>query len=247
MSTKLNDTQLVLLSVAAQRDDRCLVPRQDLKSSAAQKVAAKLIAAGLVKEIKARAGMPFWQRDEQAGQSYALKLTAAGAKAISVDEGSASHEAGGEVGQREHAVAMAPQTKQQVPADLPATATALSRSAPRDGTKLAQVVELLQRDDGATLGELIGLTGWLPHTTRAALTGLRKRGLYWRSRSSDPIRREDRPIASKRIGLPGLNQTRPAKMRLSPIKRPPYPPWDRKRLGASGRREPVGRRNGEPA
>jgi hypothetical protein len=38
------------------------------------------------------------------------------------------------------------------------------------------VVELLQRDCGATLEELIAATGWLPHTTRAALTGLRKRG-----------------------------------------------------------------------
>ena len=27
-----------------------------------------------------------------------------------------------------------------------------------------------------TLAELIAATGWLPHTTRAALTGLRKRG-----------------------------------------------------------------------
>src|SRR5208337_2393059 len=29
---------------------------------------------------------------------------------------------------------------------------------------------------GATIDELIDATGWLPHTTRAALTGLRKRG-----------------------------------------------------------------------
>jgi hypothetical protein len=176
MSAKLNDTQLVMLSAAAQRDDRCLVPPQDLKTGAAQKVAAKLIAAGLVKEIKARAGMPVWRRDEQAGQSYALKLTAAGAKAISIDEDLASDEAREEVGQREHAVATVAQTKHQVAAETPATDTASSFSTPRSGTKLAQVVELLQRDDGATLDELITSTGWLPHTTRAALTGLRKRG-----------------------------------------------------------------------
>jgi Protein of unknown function (DUF3489) len=35
---------------------------------------------------------------------------------------------------------------------------------------------LLQRNDGATLEEVIAATGWLPHTTRAAFTGLRKRG-----------------------------------------------------------------------
>ena len=35
---------------------------------------------------------------------------------------------------------------------------------------------MLAADKGATLEELIAATGWLPHTTRAALTGLRKRG-----------------------------------------------------------------------
>ena len=47
---------------------------------------------------------------------------------------------------------------------------------PRDGTKISQVIGLLQRDQGATLDEVIAATGWLPHTSRAALTGLRKRG-----------------------------------------------------------------------
>ena len=49
-------------------------------------------------------------------------------------------------------------------------------SAPRGGSKLARVIALLERDPGATIEELIAATGWLAHTTRAALTGLRKRG-----------------------------------------------------------------------
>jgi hypothetical protein len=49
-------------------------------------------------------------------------------------------------------------------------------AALREGSKLAAVVGLLQRDGGATVDQLIAATGWLPHTTRAALTGLRKRG-----------------------------------------------------------------------
>jgi hypothetical protein len=48
--------------------------------------------------------------------------------------------------------------------------------SPRGGTKIAAVIELLQRSDGGTLAEIIAATGWLPHTTRTALTGLRKRG-----------------------------------------------------------------------
>ena len=35
----------------------------------------------------------------------------------------------------------------------------------------------MKRAKGATLDELVEATDWLPHTTRAALTGLRKRGL----------------------------------------------------------------------
>jgi hypothetical protein len=43
-------------------------------------------------------------------------------------------------------------------------------------SKVSCVVALLQRDHGATLAELVAATGWLPHTTRAVLTGLRKKG-----------------------------------------------------------------------
>jgi predicted ArsR family transcriptional regulator len=43
-------------------------------------------------------------------------------------------------------------------------------------TKTATIIMLLQREGGATLGDLVAATGWLPHTTRAALTGLRKKG-----------------------------------------------------------------------
>lgn len=36
---------------------------------------------------------------------------------------------------------------------------------------------MLSKKEGASLDDMIAATGWLPHTTRAALTGLRKRGL----------------------------------------------------------------------
>src|SRR5436309_597701 len=38
------------------------------------------------------------------------------------------------------------------------------------------IIKLLTRKSGVTLETMIEATGWLPHTTRAALTGLRKRG-----------------------------------------------------------------------
>ena len=86
MSIKFNDTQLLLLSAASQRDDRCLVPPSGPKRAQAQRAVAKLLKAGLLKEIRAKVGAPIWRRDDETGQTYALKLTAAGAKAIAIDE-----------------------------------------------------------------------------------------------------------------------------------------------------------------
>src|SRR5271166_2514880 len=40
---------------------------------------------GFAREIQAKPGTPLWRRDET-GRSFALKLTAAGLKAIAVDE-----------------------------------------------------------------------------------------------------------------------------------------------------------------
>ena len=42
--------------------------------------------------------------------------------------------------------------------------------------KTDKVLVLLGRVDGATIAELTEVTGWLPHTARAMLTGLRKKG-----------------------------------------------------------------------
>jgi len=43
-------------------------------------------------------------------------------------------------------------------------------------TKSATVRQLLGRDHGATLEEVIAETGWQPHSCRAFLSGVRKSG-----------------------------------------------------------------------
>ena len=85
MSSKFSHRQQELLSVAAEREDRLLPLPPHLKGGAAQKVAAKLVAAGLAKEVKAKAGVPIWRRDTETERAYALKLTALGAKAVAAD------------------------------------------------------------------------------------------------------------------------------------------------------------------
>lgn len=43
-------------------------------------------------------------------------------------------------------------------------------------TKKAQLIQMLNRKAGADVATISKKLGWLPHTTRAALTGLRKAG-----------------------------------------------------------------------
>ena len=201
MSIKLTDTQLVMLSAAARREDRCLVAPKSLKGGAAQKVAKKLISAGLAKETKAKRNDPIWRRDEESGASYALKLTAAGAKAIGIDEGVESENAPNEDGalENQNQTAISSEGKASDPLD-PIEPLAAGASAPRGGSKLAQVIKLLQRDHGATIDELMAATGWLAHTTRAGLTGLRKRGYVVAIDRSDNERGSFYRIKAERDG-----------------------------------------------
>ncbi|MDQ3479295.1 MAG: DUF3489 domain-containing protein, partial [Pseudomonadota bacterium] len=55
-------------------------------------------------------------------------------------------------------------------------------------SKQSQLAALLVRDEGATLDEMIATTGWLPHSTRAALTGLKKKGYAISSDKVDGVR-----------------------------------------------------------
>jgi hypothetical protein len=43
-------------------------------------------------------------------------------------------------------------------------------------TKQDLILGVLKQEGGTSLAALVEVTGWQPHTTRAALTGLRKKG-----------------------------------------------------------------------
>ena len=55
-------------------------------------------------------------------------------------------------------------------------------------SKANLVLDLLARTRGATLEQMVAATGWLPHTTRAALTGLKKKGHAVTSIKADGVR-----------------------------------------------------------
>jgi Protein of unknown function (DUF3489) len=185
MVNKLNNTQLIALIAAGQRDDRCLVPPPKLRGGAPKAFAAKLIAEGLAREVRTKEPAAIWRTDAATGRTYALKVTTKGKIAVAETEGEADFDAKnkGELS----GAAPAAKTGKRPPVRFQAAPRAdteghdardsSERSEPRANSKLALLVDLLSRERGATIADLTTATGWLPHTTRAALTRLRQRGL----------------------------------------------------------------------
>jgi len=48
---------------------------------------------------------------------------------------------------------------------------ATTRAPPRDGTKIATVLDLLRQPGGTTIADISAATGWQSHTVRGALAG----------------------------------------------------------------------------
>jgi hypothetical protein len=152
---KLTDTQSILLSHAAQRRDLSLYPLPDRHARGGARITkaiAQLVNAAYLEERDTSAAEQVSRTDGDL--RFGMFVTAAGLAAIGIEPD------GG--------------------ADMPTAEEQLVEAAsPSDKpllTKSAIVIALLQQEQGATLAELIAATGWLPHTTRAALTGLRKKG-----------------------------------------------------------------------
>src|SRR5829696_8194285 len=81
--TKLTDTQLVILSSAAQREDHGLVLPERLKGQAARNTLERLISRGLVEEVEATGELPVWRHDDRG--RYGLRITSAGLCAIGIE------------------------------------------------------------------------------------------------------------------------------------------------------------------
>lgn len=151
--TKLSDIQSILLNGATARDTGSLLPAAESIAEAGdrlQKALADLLKRGLAEERPAVDLPGTWRTDGD--DRFGLFITASGRAAI----GDAPAEADKTASPKHPA---------------PPKAIKLPRQ-----TKSAAVIALLQREQGSTLAEMIEATGWLSHTTRAALTGLRKKG-----------------------------------------------------------------------
>jgi Protein of unknown function (DUF3489) len=184
---KLTDTQKIVLSQAAARDDGAAVVPAKMTKAAASKVGSSLVARKLMREVKTKPDMPVWKEDKD-GRRFSLTITRAGRDAIRVNdeagEGAAATRAKSPVNKPPVQERASPGGKQTSGSGVLDEQTSASPSAPRAGSKQALVIAMLSSETGANLDTLINATGWLPHTTRAALTGLRKRG-FAIERSSD--------------------------------------------------------------
>jgi Protein of unknown function (DUF3489) len=190
MTNKLTDAQVALLRSGLQRADQCVVAPTG-KGPGAKKSAARMVEAGWLKEIKAKAGAPVWRTDEDIGATYSLKLTAAGLKVVAVNDVQGSN------GDPADPTPSAPGSSAKVQESLPA------RPNFRQGSKLASVMTLLGREDGVTIDELSAAMNWLPHSTRAVLTGLRKRGVLLARRKTPEKRASVYVIEADRVGANG--------------------------------------------
>jgi len=166
---KLTDNQLIVLSKAAARDDGVAIAPHGMGKAAAAKVASSLVARKLMRESRSKPGMPIWREAE--GKNISLVITRAGRDAIGIEDDTTPSDRSALQATRTSAAVKTQKARAAVQPEEHSTG-----AAPRTGSKQALIVDMLSKEQGVTIDVLIKATGWLPHTIRAALTGLRKRG-----------------------------------------------------------------------
>jgi len=168
--TKISDTQLVILSAAAQREDRIALPLpESLRGGGAAKVVGAMLAMGFLEEVEAdmRKDEPVW-REAGDGHGVTLVATDAGLAAIGIEPEDAKAAPAG---------ATDAPTKEPAP-DTPTEPKAAPKArTPREGTKQATLIGMLRAPEGATIEEIMAATGWQSHTVRGAMAGALKKKL----------------------------------------------------------------------
>ncbi|WGJ15303.1 DUF3489 domain-containing protein [Methylocapsa sp. D3K7] len=202
--TKLTHRQMTVLSGAAQRDDGAVILPEAMMPASLAKLSQALIAQDLVREVRTKSKMPVWRRDA-AGRPLSLVISRAGKATIEsatkiFEKATANRGRKGVSGKVAEAPAgvepnlrkvrrevlqdvkrkLAPSRKKGPVKEAPSNKSQAFPPPlswrPRAGSKQALLISLLMAAEGAPLGTIVAATGWLPHTVRAALTGLRKRG-----------------------------------------------------------------------
>ena len=182
---KLTDTQTIILSRAATRPDNLAMPLPEGLAGAAAKMAiGKMIERGWLEEVEAnlRRGEPLW-RETGDGHGTTLIATETGLAAIGIEPVVASTLTNLRKAQLERV--SGPKDALEASAD-PATPKPV---AIRAGTKQAEIIALLQRPEGASITEIVDMTGWAAHSARGMISGgLKKKLGFEVATSSDEQR-----------------------------------------------------------
>jgi hypothetical protein len=175
-STKLSDTQLVILSAAAKHADHSLLPFPQsltVKGAALDKVVETLRRRKLAEERRAIDGAAEWRRDD-AGSPLGLFITTSGLLALGVDdsEKSTPSQAAANMPRQRKTASARPRRKAQK-----TSPTSLKRRSPPEQTKQDLVIQMLRRQFGVSIDDIIAKTGWQPHSVRGFFSGLVRKKL----------------------------------------------------------------------
>jgi hypothetical protein len=169
----LSDSQLVVLTAACQRPDRCVFPvTAKLKGNAAGNVLKSLFKKELIKEVRAKRDDTVWRHDEERGR-MTLVATKAAFAALGIDPRDEAEDAEADAADE------APANFEAEPKARPKSPKTKKPKAlrTRDGTKQAQLIAMLRRAKGATIDEVVEALEWQPHTVRGAIAGALKKKL----------------------------------------------------------------------
>lgn len=174
----LTVAQLLILTTAAQRPDHMVLPLPPTiraRGGAQRNLLSALRKMELVEEVPVEDATVAWRTDE-AGQHHGLRLTAAGLAAAGASAAAVIGSTDAGVNTSTEAVVTSTGDG-AARVERPNAEHGSQQPPPRRPTgKLGDVLQAISAEAGATLAEITTLTGWLPHTARAAVTGLRKRG-----------------------------------------------------------------------
>jgi hypothetical protein len=167
----LSDSQLVVLTTACQRQDRCVFPvTAKLKGNAAGNVLKSLLKKELIKEARAKRDDTVWRHDEQHGR-MTLVATKAAFAAIGLEARDEAEDA------QADAAEPVPANVEPKPNPRPKTTKTKKPNAPRKDSKQAQLIAMLRRTKGATIDEIVEALEWQSHTVRGAIAGALKKKL----------------------------------------------------------------------
>ena len=146
---QLTITQATILSAACARDDGLVFPvTASIKGGPVGNSLKSLLKRGLIEEIKASNLNTVWRHDEAGSLTLRTTPLAYSALGIGDAEGAA-----------------------------PAVQPDLTPATRRKGTKKVQLIAMLTAADGASINEIIAVTGWRAHTARGVISGVLRKKL----------------------------------------------------------------------